>query len=202
MIALKVKKKGFLSGCGHLNIALFILLFNFCFWAWQGECLAKNGSGSISKADMGTKKIADYQKRLERLLSPVAYRYSPAGKPDPFMPFFRTGTSGRKPAPKIVKKRKQPTKCDTPLACMDVGQLTLVGIVQKDDGQVIAMAQDASGIGYTLKSGMKIGYQKGRIMAIERERVVVREQVENIKGKLTYRDRILYLHPEESDEAK
>ncbi len=39
-------------------------------------------------------------------------------------------------------------------------------------------------------------------MAIEKEKVVVREQVENIKGKLTYRDRILYLHPEESDEAK
>ena len=201
MIALKGKEKISLSGCGHVDIALLIL-FALCFWAWQGDCLAKNGTGSTSHLAMETKKIADYQKRLDQLLSPVTYHYSPAGKPDPFMPFFRTGTSGRENAPKIFKKKKKPTKCDTPLACMDVGQLTLVGIVQEGDGQVIAMAQDASGIGYTLKPGMKIGYRKGRIVAIEKEKVVVREQVENIQGKLTYRDRVLYLHPEESDAAK
>ncbi len=143
MTVFRGKNKIYLSGCDHVDITLLILL-SLCFWAWAGDCHARNGSSPTSKAVKESKKIADYQERLDQLLSPVVYRYSPAGKPDPFMPFFRTGTSGRENAPKIVKKRNKPAKCDTPLACMDVGQLTLVGIIQEGDGQVIAMAQDAS----------------------------------------------------------
>ena len=199
MTALTDKKNNSFSACSS-GAAVLVILFVLCFCGQQGECSAKNGPGT-SQARAETKKIADYQKRLNRLLAPVAYRYSPAGKPDPFRPFFRTVSSQRNSSPKTAKKRIRPAKCDTPLECMDVGQLTLVGIVQEDDGGSLAMAQDASGIGYTLKPGMRIGYQKGRIVSIEREKVVVREQVEDIKGRLTYRDRILYLHPEESDEA-
>ncbi len=184
-------------------VKVFLMLLSsslISFGLFQGTCQAQTGPATMTQAEAGAKKIAEYEKRLSRLLSPVAYRYSPAGKPDPFRPFFRTATSVRKGSSKVAKN-KRPSKCATPLECMDVGQLTLVGIVQEGDGTAIAMAQDASGIGYTLKPGMRIGYQKGRVVALEREKVVVREKVEDLKGKLKYRDRILYLHPEESDEA-
>jgi len=143
-------------------------------------------------------KIRDYQERLDRLLSPIEYQYSPAGKPDPFKPFFRANVSVHKRARKAARR---PSSCDTPLQCMDVGQLTLVGIVQEENGNVLAMAQDASGIGYTLRKGMKVGYQNGEVIAIKKDRLIVREQVEGIKGDLTFRDRVLYLHPEESNET-
>ncbi len=184
------------------KVALALFILSLCSpGLWDRGCMAKNGPPIVNQAQASAKKIALFQKRLNKLLAPVVYRYSPAGKPDPFRPFFRTATSARRVPAKTAKKSKKATKCSTPLECMDVGQLTLVGIVREGNGQAIAMAQDASGIGYTLKPGMRIGFQKGKIVAIEREKVIVREQVEDIKGKLQYRDRILYLHPEESDEA-
>ncbi len=147
-----------------------------------------------------SEKIAQYKKRLERLLSPVDYHYVAAGKPDPFKPFFRTEMKkGVRANSKTVKKR--PESCDAPLECMDVGQLTLVGIVLQSDGNALAMAQDASGIGYTLRVGTRIGYNNGKVVSIARDRVVVREKVEDLRGKPTFRDRTLYLHPEEGDES-
>jgi len=177
-----------------LAVAFLLLQPLFPVKPCLGAKQIAKGQGSPQVDD----KIRDYQERLDRLLSPIEYQYSPAGKPDPFKPFFRTKVSVQKKARKIAKR---PSRCDTPLECMDVGQLTLVGIVQEEDGDVLAMAQDASGIGYTLRKGMKIGYQNGKVVAIERDRLIVREQVEGIKGNLTYRDRVLYLHPEESNET-
>ena len=145
-------------------------------------------------------KIEEFKKRLKSLLAPVDYHYVAAGKPDPFMPFLRTEI--RKGTPTNSKlAAKKPGRCDTALECMDVGQLTLVGIVLEPNGNGLAMAQDASGIGYTLRLGTRIGYNQGQVVSITRDRVVVKEKVEDLKGQPTYRDRILYLHPEEGDES-
>ncbi len=145
-------------------------------------------------------KIEDYKKRLEILLAPVKYHYVAAGKPDPFMPFLRTETSKRASVKSGAGARRL-ERCDTPLECMDVGQLTLVGIVLEPHGRAIAMAQDASGVGYTLRLGTKIGYNKGQVVSIDRDKVIVREMVKDLKGRSTFKNRILYLHPEENDES-
>ncbi len=143
-------------------------------------------------------RVMEFQKRLNCLLSPIAYAYSPAGKPDPFHPFLRS-----KPAPvakrKIVAtgKRQRPQHCDTPLECMDVGQLRLVAIVIEGDGENMAMAQDASGIGYVLTAGMPIGYRNGQVVKILSDRVVVEEESEDIRGEMILTQRVLFLHPEE-----
>ena len=145
-------------------------------------------------------KIEQYKNRLESLLAPVDYRYVAAGKPDPFKPFLSTEVR-KGPSVKQKKVARKPERCDTALECMDVGQLTLVGIVLEPNGGALAMAQDASGIGYTLRPGTRIGYNDGKVVSITRDRVVVKEKVEDLRGQPTYRDRILYLHPEEGDES-
>ncbi len=175
-----------------------VVISALSFVAFQGNCSAKKMSDSAGHSAGVSKKIAEYEQRLEKLLSPIEYRYSPVGKPDPFKPFFKTVIIKKHPAKKGVKKDERPSHCDTPLECMDVGQLTLVAIIHESDGTPLAMAQDASGIGYVLRPGMRIGYRKGRIVSIGKEKVVVREKVENLKGELVNRDRIMYLHPEES----
>ncbi|MFO8241451.1 MAG: pilus assembly protein PilP [Dissulfuribacterales bacterium] len=148
---------------------------------------------------INSEKEKDFQVRLERLMEPVTYCYSSNGKPDPFQPFLKT-------APKVSKRiatKRQPKKefkrpeiCATPLECMDVGQLTLVGIISNDKGNRIAMAEDAAGIGYFLQPGLRIGYRNGRVKKILPNRVIVEEELEDIRGELTLQNRVLLLHPE------
>jgi Tfp pilus assembly protein PilP len=156
---------------------------------------------SITKKSNGinSKKVKDFQVRLERLMEPVTYYYSSDGKPDPFQPFLKT-------APKVskriaIKRRpkkesRRPESCATPLECMDVGQLTLVGIIANDKGNRIAMAQDAAGIGYFLQPNLRVGYRNGRVKKILPNRVIVEEEIEDIRGELTLQNRVLLLHPE------
>ena len=87
--------------------------------------------------------------------------------------------------------------CHTPLECLDVGQLTLVGIIQSDKSDAIAMAQDSSGIGYIIKVGDKIGLHNGKVTQILPDRIIVTEFTEDIVGNIVPRKRVLLLHPEE-----
>jgi len=182
-----------------LWLALFLIAGPMAYSSLAKKALEQGSAVSANKKI--SKKIEEYKKRLDKLLSPVDYHYVAAGKPDPFRPFFRTEM--KKPVASSSKHRPaKPHRCETPLECMDVGQLTLVGIVLESNGEGIAMAQDASGIGYTLRVGTTIGYNKGKVVSITRDKVVVREKVVDLKGQPSFRDRILYLHPEEGDESR
>ncbi|NDY42749.1 pilus assembly protein PilP [Dissulfurirhabdus thermomarina] len=148
-----------------------------------------------------SKRVKELEARLARLLAPEAYRFSPAGKPDPFRPFMEVAGTGPQKSPARSKKGPgpgaKPEKCATVLECIDVGQLTLVAIVREADGTRLAMAQDAAGVGYTLREGDRVGYRGGRVTRILKDRVVVTEKVENVQGKLVPMDRVLLLYPEE-----
>ncbi len=179
------------AGVVGLTIASFIMPLS------SAAATAKKAVSSSKHRQ--SKKVEEFQRRLDRLLAPVSYTYSPAGKPDPFQPFIKN-----KPAVQITKQSRandskpaKPEKCSTPLECMDVGQLRLVAIVIEDNGDNIAMAQDASGIGYILRKGMRIGYRNGHVTDILPDRVVVQEEAENIRGEMTLTNRVLFLHPEE-----
>ncbi len=142
-------------------------------------------------------KIEEYMERLEKLLSPIAYSYSPAGKPDPFQPFIRNNSASRRTKQAKDKRKTKPARCATPLQCMDVGQLHLVAIVIGDNAENLAMAEDASGIGYILKPGTPIGYRNGYVKAVLPDRVVIEEESEDIRGDVVLAQRVLLLHPEE-----
>ncbi|MCD4677964.1 MAG: pilus assembly protein PilP [Desulfobacula sp.] len=171
-----------------------------CLSGCKDKTTVTPAATSITKKStaINSKKVKDFQARLEHLIEPVVYYYSSEGKPDPFQPFLKT-------APKISRqttKKRRPKKevrrpeiCATPLECMDVGQLTLVGIIANDKGNRIAMAQDAAGIGYFLQPGLRVGYRNGRVKEILPDRVIVEEELENIRGELTLQKRVLILHP-------
>jgi len=139
---------------------------------------------------VNSKKVKAFRVRLERLLEPANFCYSSDGKPDPFQPFLKTTqevseqTSGK------------PEICATPLECMDIAQLTLVGIIGNDKNNRFAMAQDAAGIGYFLRPGMRVGYRNGRVKKILSDRVIVEEKFEDIRGELILQNRVLLLYPE------
>jgi Tfp pilus assembly protein PilP len=197
-MSLSAKKR---IGCTKFIIYTSLLItISLCGLCCLSGCKDKTtvipAAASITKktTTINSEKIKDFQVRLEHVMEPVTYHYSSAGKPDPFQPFLKT-------TPKVSRQRqkkeiRKPEICATALECMDVGQLTLVGIIANDKGNRVAMAQDAAGIGYFLRPGLRVGYRNGRIKKILPDRVIVEEKLEDIRGELTLQERVLLLHPE------
>ena len=125
--------------------------------------------------------------------------YNPDGKIDPFAPLFSnkpvvvtkqettSGDSGKKKAKK--KKRRIPR---TPLEKMDLGQLKLVAIVRSESGNR-ALVQDATGKGYVLNKGTYIGINAGCVTKIAGDKVIIEEEVEDLYGKVTLREKEIVL---------
>ncbi|RME59985.1 MAG: hypothetical protein D6780_04200 [Candidatus Dadabacteria bacterium] len=96
------------------------------------------------------------------------YVYNPAGKRDPFEPFNF--------AP------KENLKASTPLERYDLGQLKVTAILE-GFGEPRAIVEDAKGHGYTVKKGTKIGIHGGEVADIQKDKIVVVEEVTDFTGK-------------------
>jgi len=129
---------------------------------------------------------------LKKLIADAAGGYSPAGKVDPFLPLFEEKPAAPEEtegAEKPKKKRRIPL---TPLERVDLSQLKLVGIIQAPSGNK-ALVEEASGKGYIIKKGTFIGIHAGRVLEIQKDRVVVEEEVENVLGQFTLEKKELKL---------
>jgi type IV pilus assembly protein PilP len=113
--------------------------------------------------------------------------YNPEGKTDPFKPLFKEQPD----LPKQQKKKKRRIP-RTPLEKVALSQLKLVGIIMAQSGNM-AMVQEASGKGYIIKKGTYIGLNSGKVVQISKDKVVIEEEIENIVGKLTTRNKELSL---------
>jgi Tfp pilus assembly protein PilP len=183
------------------SISLYTLWISCLMLVWMGTQGARFASAEEGASPIQTSvRVQELQERLERLTRPITYRYNPTGKPDPFEPFLKTSFAVPE---RIVeqegggKKYAKPEHCSTPLECMDVGQLTLAGIITKGDGTRIAMAQDAAGVGYVLTPGLRVGYRNGNVAEVLADRVIVEEETEDIRGQTIVQERVLLLHSEE-----
>lgn len=95
------------------------------------------------------------------------FSYEVEGRHDPFMPFLTVKSSRDD---EIVDEEGGEL---TGLRRLEPRQLTLVAILRAGDA-FIAMAQDDTGIGYTLREGMRIG-RRGLIEQINSTEVRIRE---------------------------
>lgn len=138
-------------------------------------------------------KVDDFSKRLNEMLKGSTFKYSPGGNPDPFVPIFKSEVT----VSSADAKPKRPSKCLTPLDCIDVGQLTLVAIITNSYGKRIAMAEDASTLGYVLTEGMSIGSNEGKIVEIAPDRVIINEKGVDLRGNPATIERNLFLHVKE-----
>ena len=113
--------------------------------------------------------------------------YNPRGKIDPFEPLFR-----EKPvlaAAKAKPKRRVPR---TPLEKIDISQLKLVGIILAASGNR-ALVEESNGKGYVIKTGTYIGTNSGKVVKIEKDRVVVAEEWEDVLGNVSLRNKEIKL---------
>jgi len=113
--------------------------------------------------------------------------YNPLGKIDPFEPLFKDEPE---PAPSESKREKRIPR--TPLENIDLGQLKLVGVILASSGNR-ALVQEASGKGYIIKEGTYIGVNSGKVTEIKNDRVIVEEEIEDVVGKPTIRNKELVL---------
>ena len=113
--------------------------------------------------------------------------YNPKDKIDPFEPLFRD-----KPTVALVKKKRKKRVPRTPLEKIDLSQLKLVGIILASSGNR-ALVEESSGKGYVIKNGTYVGTNAGKVVKIEKDKVVVAEEYEDVLGNVSLRNKELKL---------
>jgi len=116
--------------------------------------------------------------------------YIARGKIDPFEPLFE-----EKPVFKKKKKKRIPR---TPLEKLSLGQLKLVAIIRAPSGNK-ALVEESSGKGYVIKKGTYIGLNSGKIIEIEKDNIIIEEEIQNIQGNMEVRQIELKLQKPSGD---
>jgi hypothetical protein len=91
---------------------------------------------------------------------------------NPFAPLFQKEKTGVA----LTTSPDQTRKFITELEKIDIGQLTLEGIIQAQSGSR-AIVTDASGKGYVVKEGTYVGLNSGTVEKIESDRIVIAENI-------------------------
>jgi type IV pilus assembly protein PilP len=110
-------------------------------------------------------------------------RYNPKGKIDPFEPLFKQ----KKVVAKTKTKKRKKRLPRTPLERIDLSQLKLVAIVRAKSGNR-AMVEEASGKGYIISRGTYIGTNSGKVLKIQKNKVIVAEEIEDVMGNVSIRN--------------
>ncbi|MFH1076831.1 MAG: pilus assembly protein PilP [Pseudomonadota bacterium] len=100
------------------------------------------------------------------------YSYNPEGKLDPFIPFIEE----RKETQATTQKRPESKIPLTPLQKMEIGQISIVGIIVSPNGNR-AMVQDSSGKGYIITKGTYIGRDFGKVEEVLKDKIVIHEDI-------------------------
>jgi Tfp pilus assembly protein PilP len=116
--------------------------------------------------------------------------YDPANKIDPFKPRFEVFTKTKPEKPTHVGPDREPS---TELEKIDLSQLKLTGIITAASGNK-AMVREASGKGHVISTGTYIGIQGGRVAEVLKDRVFIKELMEDVTGRLFYRNTEMKLH--------
>jgi type IV pilus assembly protein PilP len=109
------------------------------------------------------------------------YRYDPQGKPDPFRSFVR------------VSLTDDPDSISSPLERFDLSQLSVTGIIWAAE-EARALVKDPAGKGYIVAVGTSIGKNKGKVVRIEDNRVLVKETYVDFRDRATTKEVELHLY--------
>lgn len=167
MKAARANKKGESIRIPAYGLVFLMLIFLGC----QGP-VAESPQGGPSRAPQKAKAASAGPEEGKEVGIAGQYSYNPAGRPDPFKPFISEE--------KI--KTALPGGGGAPLQSLEVGQLKLMAVIT-GGREPFAMAEDASGKGYILHMGSRVGIQEGVVTSISGNKVVVTEKVKDFGGK-------------------
>ena len=202
-----------------------ILISNFCSFLLSPKVMATLATASlafiiihyglkdfeiIEKSVMLPEKAQPQKKVVQRTIKPSAslpdkQKDIHAGSPDTYKnndpkeyinsvkPLFE----GKPDASKLRKTRRSRIP-RTPLERIDISQLKLVGIVVSNDGNK-ALLESTSGKGYVVQKGAYIGTNAGKLVQIQKDKIIIEEQVEDVTGKMKIRKIELKLYRKKQD---
>lgn len=113
------------------------------------------------------------------------YVYDPKGRRDPFMSLVQ-----------VSKPKAQRKKGASPIETFDVDEIKLIAIAW-DSNQYYALITMPDSKSYTIRKGMTLGLNNGKVIDITRDSVFIREQIKDYKGQPKSKDTILKLRKEE-----
>jgi type IV pilus assembly protein PilP len=140
----------------------------------------------------GKQSIFGLPQSLMAASATPTFNYSVQGKVDPFVPFVNLGLAETK-----QPKKKELLRTISPLQLYPIEQYTLVGIAESKRSST-AIVKDFLGKFYPLSVGTIIGMEKGRVIQITANKVLVEEKVKRGKettSKITY----MTFHSEEEE---
>jgi len=113
--------------------------------------------------------------------------YDPKGRRDPFLSLV----------PTTQAKAERKTGA-TPIEHYDVEELRVIAIAW-DSRQYYAVVTLPDNKSYTVRKGMTLGLNSGKITGITKDFVFIKEQIKDYKGQLKTKDTILRLRKEEGE---
>jgi type IV pilus assembly protein PilP len=113
------------------------------------------------------------------------YVYDPKGRRDPFQSLVQ-----------VSKSKTQRKKGSNPIENFDVDEIKLIAIAW-DSNQYYALITMPDTKSYTIKKGMTLGLNNGKVIDITKESVLIREQIKDYKGQPKSKDTIMKLRKEE-----
>jgi Tfp pilus assembly protein PilP len=143
---------------------------------------AEVGANSIpqeaSLLEAGQEVTSEASSGLGSESEPAANVYNPAGKRDPFVPFdFSRPSAPPDPA--------------NPLTGFDYKELRLSSVLAGGE-EPIAIVEDSTGRGFTVRQGTRIGKAGGEVIEIHRDKLVIQElRTDSRGGKYTERIELL-----------
>ncbi len=169
------RSRRFLSAAA-LSVGLVVCLAAPVFAERTQPAVPEKDAAKISE-EAYSENVKDLIHFLEGRASDFVYQRE--GRPDPFMPFIKD---------KVVQEvdvEVEEYGVLTGMQKFEPGQLTVVAIVQKQQGP-IAMVQDSTGKGYLISAGEKLG-RNGVVEEITDNMILVKQQYKMTSGAFRHR---------------
>ena len=151
-------------------------------------CKAKQppaGKQTITKKPAATSPAAPaVLQQEEPKVEKEVYVYDPKDRRDPFMSLVQ-----------VTKAKPERKKGASPVEDYDIDEIKLIAIAS-DNQQFYALITLPDKKSYTIRKGMTLGIHSGKVIQINRDSVLVREQIKDYKGQIKTEDTILKLRKE------
>ena len=142
------------------------------FYAKEGLSFKLGLQAEVEGKSERNKKLTDLAMVNPNEMDTDSFTYDPTGKRDPFKS-FKFSTTG------IIDLNKPP------LERYAVDQLKVTAILADltGSGGRTAIVEDATGKGYTVKKGTKVGNKSGVVVAIDEDKIHIVESIVDFTGK-------------------